>query len=307
MQVFISSLATISVVFEILTLIFAFYFKQGKIFFLTFALFLFRFLYFFAPLDKVNLLLAIFLPLLWFLFCLLPSKNLLFSRLNLSKTLTLLFLFFFFLFCLKLPYINTKIDEFLGSYENFTELILLPFLAIFILLALISFFKAQRYQALSLVLAHISFFTNYTKEFFYFEFASLFFLVYIFYDKYKELFFDPLTFLPNENSLKRFIKARENLKFMLLKFELLDSLQEKYARLYLKKMAKILRYLSKDYKIFSSKSGFIFVCDNEVKLTELEHVISSLKNTEIKIRKERISLPISTKMLDEKGLKAMLT
>lgn len=306
MQIF-SFLPTVSVVFEILALICAFYFKQGKIFFLTLALLLFRFLYFFAPLDRVNLLLAIFLPLLWFLFCLLPSKNLLFSRLNLSKALTLLFFFFFLLFCLKLPYTNAKIDEFLSSYANFTDFILLPFLAVFILLALISFFNAQRYQALSLILAYISFFTSYAKEFFYFEFASLFFLGFMLYDRYKDLFFDPLTFLPNENSLKRFIRAKENLNFMLLKFELLDNLQEKYARLYLKKMAKILRYLSKDYKIFSTKFGFVFVCDDEMKISNLEHITKALKNTEIKIRKERISLPISTKMLDEKGLKAMLT
>ncbi|WP_300703500.1 hypothetical protein [uncultured Campylobacter sp.] len=308
MQIFINSLPTVSVVFEFLAIFLAFYFKQSRILFLALFLLLFRSLYLFAPLTEVNFLMSMFLPFIWFLLCILPSKDLLFSKLNLSALTLFVVMFVLMLLCLKNDYLAHTFKMFILE-QNFTfaEFSFVPFFAIFIFLVLLSLFKRENsYQVLSFVLAYIVFFTQYSKELFYFEFASLFFVFYIFYNNYKSLFFDSISSLPNENSLKRFIRARENLSFALLSFEFLDEIQDRYSNLYIRKIAKILRYLSKDYKIFSTKIGFVFVFEKEENLKSLDDIAQRLRNTQIKIGKERLALPINTKILDEKELKNIL-
>ncbi|HBD8947006.1 TPA: hypothetical protein KLB20_001741, partial [Campylobacter jejuni] len=136
------------------------------------------------------------------------------------------------------------------------------FFLVGLMLVFIKTFKTKEYYLI------IAFFAAYFQFLFqegagirYFEFASLVFCFYLLNYAYRLAFFDTLTKLPNEKSLTRFTKGKNNYIIALLHFNELKDTKESYTKLILKQIAKILKRFRA--KIFIVENDFILIFNDK--------------------------------------------
>ncbi|WP_260377585.1 hypothetical protein, partial [Campylobacter hepaticus] len=285
----IDFLISLSLIFEILTLILSFYFKNSKIFFLTLTLLSIKVPYFYSSIFQANLFISLFLPMIFTLFCLGKHHILILNKRNIISLSSIIFINILSLILPKNTIFNSANLDFHFISSNFfkpvNELGFLFFLT-GLFLILIKTFKSKEYYLL------VAFFGAYLQFLFqkgagikYFELASLIFCFYLLNHVYKLAFFDTLTKLPNEKNLIRFIKGKNNYIIALLHFNELKETQDNYTKLILKQIAKILKRFKA--KIFIIENDFILIFNDKNKaLNHLAFLESTLKNTEFILENE---------------------
>ncbi|EAL7253133.1 hypothetical protein DUH79_08295, partial [Campylobacter jejuni] len=85
-------LISLSFIFEISALVLSFYFKNSRIFFLTLVLLGAKLPYFYTSFFQANLFVALFLPMVFTLFCLGKHHTLILSKKNIASITTLIFI-----------------------------------------------------------------------------------------------------------------------------------------------------------------------------------------------------------------------
>ncbi|ECL0200404.1 hypothetical protein GQJ48_08655, partial [Campylobacter jejuni] len=236
-------LISLSFIFEISALVLSFYFKNSRIFFLTLVLLGAKLPYFYTSFFQANLFVALFLPMIFTLFCVGKHHVLILNKKNIASITTLIFIGILSIILPRNTTFNSAGLEFhfiaLDFFKPVSELGFLFFL-VGLILIFIKTFKTKEYYLL------IAFFTAYFQFLFqegagirYFEFASLVFCFYLLNHAYRLAFFDTLTKLPNEKSLTRFTKGKNNYIIALLHFNELKDTKESYTKLILKQIAKI--------------------------------------------------------------------
>ncbi|MBK1964339.1 hypothetical protein [Campylobacter novaezeelandiae] len=287
-MLFLEFLNFTSLIFEILALFLSFYFKNTKIFFITFAFVFFKLFYFYASTFQAHLFTSLFLPFTFFIFSLKKQNELIFDKKNISIVV-------FFLLISILGLVLTKSTDFNASMLNFhlfnffnpiSELSLIFFIFEFVFLSFVCFKKREFFYIIAFIGAYIQFFFNSALKISYFELSSIVFCIYLIYQAYKNTFFDPLTKFPNEKKLAHFIKGKKEFSIALLHFTELEFTKESYKKLILKQIAKILKRLKAT--IFIVENDFIFIFkDENMSLTHLSYIESLLKNTEIYLENEK--------------------
>ncbi|EAH9389524.1 hypothetical protein EYB20_07820, partial [Campylobacter jejuni] len=260
-----------------------------RIFFLTLVLLGAKLPYFYTSFFQANLFVALFLPMVFTLFCLGKHHTLILSKKNIASVTTLIFIGILSIILPRNTTFNSAGLEFhfitLNFFKPVSELGFLFFL-VGLMLVFIKTFKTKEYYLI------IAFFAAYFQFLFqegagirYFEFASLVFCFYLLNHAYRLAFFDTLTKLPNEKSLTRFTKGKNNYIIALLHFNELKDTKESYAKLILKQIAKILKRFRA--KIFIVDNDFILIFnDKNQALNHLAFLESTLKNTEFNLENE---------------------
>lgn len=286
---FLQSLSIFSIFFEILALGLAFYFKNTRIFFLSFALLVFHLPYLYASAFQAHLFVSLFLPLIFILLSVKQMGKLVIEQKNLSSVILLIFVAILSFFLSKNTNFNAANLDFhflnLSFFKPLSELSFLFFIFIFIILIIKSFKNRESYLFLAFLGANFQFLFQSFWGFNYFEFASLVFCIYLIYQAYKIAFFDALTKLPNEKNLRHFVKGKDSYIIALLHFNEFRDTQEIYLKLILKQIAKILKRFKA--KIFIVDKDFILIFDDKnTALNHLAFLESTLKNTELKLENE---------------------
>ncbi|TQR40032.1 hypothetical protein DMB95_09155 [Campylobacter sp. MIT 12-8780] len=294
----LNSLAMLSFVFELFALFLSFYFKNSRIFFITLALLCMRFVYVYASLYQAHLFVCLFLPFVFVLFALLPASNLVLEKRNLSKIAILIFVLILGFFLSKNTNFNAALSTKLFENLDFvSDIAFVFFLVLFMFFLIWCVLKAQIYLSVAFVLSFVQFLFG-LDAYPFFEFASLFFVLYMFYHSYKIMYFDLVTKLPNQKSLKRYLIGLENYQIFILHFNELEAMQEKYALILLKAIAKLLRKNFKNYKIFSVDKDFVFVVNDELVLKQIELFFSQVS---FKLENEKVILSFALKSLSSKA------
>lgn len=282
-------LISLSFVFEISALLLSFYFKNSKIFFLTLVLLGAKLPYFYTSFFQANLFVALFLPMIFTLFCLGKHHALILNKKNIASMITLVFIGILSVILPKNTTFNSMGLEFHLTELNFlkpvSELGFLFFLVGLILILIKAFKSKEYYLFIAFFAAYLQFFFQEGAGIRYFEFASLIFCFYLLNHAYRLAFFDTLTKLPNEKNLTRFVKGKNNYTIALLHFNELKDTKESYAQLILKQIAKILKRFKA--KIFIVKNDFVLIFnDKNQALNHLAFLESTLKNTELSLENE---------------------
>lgn len=275
-----------SIFCELLLLIMSFYFKENKIFFIALALLFFRVFYLFAPLLQAHFFTSLFLPFVFMLFTLMPSEKIVFDKRNLSK-IALLFVF------LILGLILSKSTNFNASLsESGTKWLFLSpindisfyfFVFEALLLLVLSWLKNKLFIFIAFVLAFVQFLFQKALSFSYFELASVFLIVFLNYEYFKQFFYDKQTNLPNHRALKRFLKGQKK-EFVVLKIKAQNFIDEKtaanetaaqkimseksLAQISAAQIARALLKLQLNARLFYVNDDFIFVCDEAKSIKE---------------------------------------
>ncbi|MGH2327198.1 hypothetical protein ACRCD5_02510 [Campylobacter taeniopygiae] len=285
---FLDFLSYFSLIFEILTLFLAFYFKNTRIFFITLALLVFHLPYFFNSIFQAHLFVSLFLPLIFVLLGVKKISNKILEKSNLSSFLIIIFIAI-------LSFILPNNTNFNASNLDFhlnlillkpiNKLAFLFFILCAFILIIQSFKRKEYYLLLAFVGANLQFLFDFFCSVKYFEFASLIFCFVILYQIYQNLFFDTLTKLPNEKKMMYYLKGKDHYIIALLHFNELQYTQESYVKLILKQIAKILKRFKT--KIFIQNYDFILIFnDKNTALNHLAFLESTLKNTELKLENE---------------------
>ncbi|TKX32668.1 hypothetical protein [Campylobacter aviculae] len=285
---FLDFLSYFSLIFEFLALFLAFYFKNTRIFFITLALLIFHLPYFFASVFQAHLFVSLFLPLIFVLLGVKKISDKILERSNLSSVL-IIFLIAILSFILpNNTSFNANSLDFHLNIPFFSPISDLAFLffILFSFILIIQGFKRKEYCFfLAFIGANLQFLFDFLCGVKYFEFASLIFCFVILYQIYRNLFFDPLTKLPNEKKLMHYLKGENHYIIALLHFNELKHTQESYVKLILKQIAKILKRFKA--KIFIVEKDFILIFnDKNTALNHLAFLESTLKNTELKLENE---------------------
>ena len=275
----------LSLVFEIFTLFLALFLKNNRIFFLSLALLLFHLPYFYTSIFQAHLFVSLFLPLIFTLFSVKKVKNLLKENLSFFAML-----FLTLVLSIILPN-NTSFNSanlnfnFLSFLKPLNELGFVFFVCFGFILLLKCFKNREFYLLLAYLGANFQFLFESLWTFSYIEFASLMLFFELIYKKFKDLFFDELTKLPNEKYLSHYTKAKKQYFLALLHFSELKDTKEVYKKLILKQISKLLRRFKA--RIFIVENDFILVFnDKNETLNHLAFLESTLKNTDFKLENE---------------------
>ncbi|ECP7274618.1 hypothetical protein FUZ21_08700 [Campylobacter jejuni] len=282
-------LISLSFIFEISALVLSFYFKNSKIFFLTLVLLGAKLPYFYTSFFQANLFVALFLPMIFTLFCLGKHHVLILNKKNIASITTLIFIGVLSIILPRNTTFNSAGLEFhfiaLDFFKPVSELGFLFFLVGLILIFIKTFKTKEYYFLIAFFAAYFQFLFQEGTGIRYFEFASLVFCFYLLNHAYRLAFFDTLTKLPNEKSLTRFTKGKNNYIIALLHFNELKDTKESYTKLILKQIAKILKRFRA--KIFIVENDFILIFnDKNQALNHLAFLESTLKNTEFNLENE---------------------
>ncbi|MCX2683830.1 hypothetical protein OQH60_08145 [Campylobacter sp. MIT 21-1685] len=284
-------LSFLSFIFELCALIVAFCYKNTRIFFLTLLLIGAHLPYFYTSVFQAHLFNSLFIPLVFTLLALIRTSNLLQDKRNCIQVFLLLFIGILSLFLPKSTNFtasNLHFD-FISFFDIPNEFALVFFFMSLFCLILHYLKRKELYLLLAFLGANVQFFFIETWISAYFEFASFIFCIYLLYQNYKIAFFDSNTKLANEKKLHYYIKGKEQYYVALLHFKELQYVQEAYAKLFLKHIAKILKRLK--LKIFIVNDDFVFIFDDEnTALNHLAYLESLLKNTEFCIENENFKL-----------------
>lgn len=288
---FLDFFSSVSFVFEIFALILSFYLKNTRIFFLSLFLIQARGIYLYTSIFQAHLFVSLFMPLVFFIFCLKKHTKLIFQKQNISSILVLAFIEILSFFVTKNTNFNSAILEFhlftLFFFKPINNIGFIFFIFTLAILLLQAYKIKEIYLPFAFFGAYFCFLFEYNFSFF--EFASLIFIVKLLYDVYKIAFFDSNTKLANEKKLHHFVKGKEGYYAALLHFKELEQAQERYAKIILKHIAKILKRLKA--KIFIVNDDFIIIFnDKDTALKHLGYLESLLKNTEFCIENEKFKL-----------------
>ncbi len=278
-----------SVICEILALLLALYFKNTRIFFLSLCLIEVRFFYLYTTIFQAHLFNSLFLPLIFCFLCLRKDTKIIRYKKNITVVLALLFMGVLGVFLPQNIDFNDSVlsFHFMSFFKPMSELGLVFFIFMALLLALKVLKTREFYLFFAFFGMYFEFFFENTLAFF--EWASFVFAFYLLYGVYKNAFFDSLTLLPNGKNLSRFVRAKEFYIIALLHFNELETVQETYSRVILKKIAKILRRFKT--KIFIVDLDFILIFEDEnTALKHLAYLESLLKNTEFELEREKFKL-----------------
>lgn len=281
----------LSIICEVFSLFLAFYFKNTKIFFLSFCLIQARFVYFYTSVFQAHLFNSLFLPLIFWFFCLRKDTKLILDKKNMSAVLVLILMGILGIFLAQNTNFNSSILGFHFLNLNFFKPINELGFVFFVFMALILAVKCLRTREFYLLPAFFGMYLEFLFEnaFKFFEFASFIFVFHLLHGIYRNAFFDSLTLLPNVKNLNRFVRGKEYYVMALLHFDELEQTQEAYTKLILKKIAKILRRFRA--KIFIVGYDFILVFrDKNTALNHLAYLESLLRNTEFKLEDESFKL-----------------
>lgn len=265
---FLNSLMPISLVFELICIVLSYYFKDSRVFFIALMLFLSHFIYLFTPLYQAHLFVSLFVPLIFVLFVVMRRGILVFERRNLNKVALLFFGALLSFILSKTTTFNASLQERLFEmpfFQPFSDMSFVFFLAECVFLALWGFLKGEFYFLVGFVLAFVQFLCADFAKASFFEFASLFFVLYLIYHSYKSLYFDTLTRLPNQKALKRRLLGLENVILGAAKFSL--NLAPKNEKKLWRKIAKSLKTQAPEAFFVDGNFVFIFSSENEARST----------------------------------------
>ena len=299
----LSSLTPISLVFELLALALSFYLKDSRIFFIALALLCLRGVYAYASLLQAHLFVSLFAPFVFVLFVVMKKTALVFERKNLSKLAVLGFVGILALILSKSTNFNAAMSESLFElpFEPVSELSLVFFAAECVFLVLWGIFKAEMHFTAAFALLFVQFFSQNLLSYSFFEFASLFFVIYLIYHSYKSLYFDTFTKLPNQKALKRRLLGLDDFYLGGLRMSGFEGLNLKDEHVLLKKIGKILR--KQKSQIFRVDGDFIFIfegLDENAASAFLQGIKQGLENTNLSLKDKTIKLKISSTLMKNK-------
>ena len=264
-DIFLNSFAPISFVFELIALALSFYLKNSRIFFITLALLCSRGIYFYASIYQAHLFVSLFLPFVFVLFVVLEKGVLIFEKKSLVRVGVLVFVGFLALFLSKSTNFNSSMSESLFDFNFFAPVSELSFVFLgveLLFLLLWGFLKDELYFAAAFALSFIQFLFQSSLHSSFFEFGSLFFILYLVYHSYKSLYFDTFTKLPNQKAMKRALLGLKGFYIGALRLQGFEGLNAREERNLFKKIGKILRNKGKKVRVFRVDDDFVFIFES---------------------------------------------
>ncbi|EAI7262013.1 diguanylate cyclase [Campylobacter lari] len=268
----LKTLPSMTLVFNILALFLAYFFKQNKIFFLLLLILCARALSLVASEYQAHLFISVFLPFSFVLFVFLQDSKLVFERINLIKFVYLVFMGFVALILSTSTNFNASItSEIFGLSTQFfkpiSELSFCVFWAGMIFL-LFSYFKNNDFHFLLAYMGlNVQFLFYNSVDLGYYEFASLVLIGFLAYKAYKIAFFDTLTNLPNLKALRRYAQGLENFHLALIEVKNINEIYHqngsKMGEFIMHEFARILKKALHTRVFKDDKDYFIIVFENE--------------------------------------------
>ncbi|MFG5208858.1 nucleotidyl cyclase domain-containing protein [Campylobacter lari] len=282
----LKTLPSMTLVFNILALFLAYFFKQNKIFFLLLLILCARALSLVASEYQAHLFISVFLPFSFVLFVFLQDSKLVFERINLIKFVYLAFMGFVALILSTSTNFNASItSEIFGLSTQFfkpiSELSFCVFWAGMIFL-LFSYFKNNDFHFLLAYMGlNVQFLFYNNVDLGYYEFASLVLIGFLAYKAYKIAFFDTLTNLPNLKALRRYSQGLENFHLAIIELKNLNSICSKNGikmqEFILNSFAKILKK-ALHTRIFKDERDFFIIIFEDENVAFIQSKLQSLEN-----------------------------
>lgn len=282
----LKTLPSMTLVFNILALFLAYFFKQNKIFFLLLLILCARALSLVASEYQAHLFISVFLPFSFVLFVFLQDSKLVFERINFIKFAYLAFMGFVALILSTSTNFNASItSEIFGLSTQFfkpiSELSFCVFWAGMIFL-LFSYFKNNDFHfLLAYIGLNVQFLFYNNVDLGYYEFASLVFIVFLAYKAYKIAFFDSITNLPNLKALRRYSQGLENFHLAIIELKNLNSICSengiKMQEFILNSFAKILKK-ALHTRIFKDERDFFIIIFEDENVAFIQSKLQSLEN-----------------------------
>lgn len=296
----LGSLAPISFAFELLALLLSFYFKHTRIFFIVLNLLLSKILYLYASLYQINLFLSLFLPFVFVLFVLSKKTALILEKSSFIKLGVIFFVGILALFLSKSTNFNASLSEDLfelGFFSPLSDLSAIFFMIELLFLLFWGFLRGELYFVLAFVLLFMQFLFQKSATVSFFEFASLYFALYLLYKSYKTVYFDPVSKLANGKAMKRRLLGLRAYYLGILRFEGLANLERGDKIVVLKKIGKVLRR-QKGVQIFHTQEDFILVFEDEgLAKTILKSLKDGFENTSSWLKDKPLQLSVSTALI----------
>lgn len=300
------SLVPISLVFELCALGLSFYLKDSRIFFIVLSMLCARLTYLLAPFYQAHLFVSLFLPLVFVLFVVLKKSVLVFEKKSLVKLAVLVFVGILGFVLCKSTDFNASMSEKFFDIALFTPISQVSFVFLVAEFAFLLFwgaFKGELHFGVAFGLSFLQFCFESAQKVGFFEFGTLFFVLYLVYHTYKSLYFDTFTKLPNKKALKRKLLGFTSCYLGALRVSGFEHLEPKDEKILFKKIGKILRKQAKNVKVFRVDDDFIFVfekLDESVAREFLRALKNGFENTNSWLKNKALSLKIASALIESK-------
>lgn len=293
LDITLNSLAPISFVFEILALLLGFYLKNSRVFFIACAFLCARLTYIYAPILQAHLFVSLLLPFVFMLFVVMKKSVLVFDKKSLSKVAVLGIAGLLALILSKSTNFSYDMEKrlFELGFSPLSDLSFVFFAVEFVFLCVWAFFKREFCFLIAFFLGFVQFLFKNLAEFSFFEFSSLFLVLYLFYDSYKSLYFNALTKLPNEKALKRRLLGLNDFHILAFKIQVNEPLNARQEHIFYKQITRILKRQNK--QIFFANEAFVFIFENSNEIQEnLQNLQQKLQN--LKLKEKTLNLKFSS-------------